>query len=251
MERRGRNSITEAVVLKTYRIGEYHKNITFHSPSDGIVRGIAYGAYRGRSKLSGVTDPFGRLKIYLYYEPVKQNYKINDVELIESYDGIRQDLTKFYVASLWAEIVIRSHGGGDEHPPVFQLLTQALGYLDRVDSVTAILIQFLWRYVTTIGYSQDPDRCSECGRLIRAEEVAFVSRGPDIVCEGCAGYTKTPLSPGVRRFLKYSSGVSLDEAMRVGLDPAGGAVAKEALFTLIQNIIEAPLNTLRSSGSML
>ena len=108
-----RNIRTEAIVLKTGRVGEIHKSVTLLTPELGLVEAIAHGVYKGKGKLGGVSDPFCWSMSYLYYEPVKKNYKITDMECRELFERIRGDLGRYYAASLWAEVVIRSHAGGE------------------------------------------------------------------------------------------------------------------------------------------
>ena len=246
--------MTEGIVLKTHRIGEIHKGVTFHSPSKGVASGIAHGAYRTKSRIAGTTDPFSRARFYLYEEPVKGSCKINDAELLDGYHGVRDSLIKYYVASLWAEVIIKSHGGGAEDASVFQLLAGGLSALDRVPETGTddLLIQFLWRYLSAIGFGSGLDRCAACARKIRVEERIYVSRGPGLVCDSCAGGIPVgSLAPGARRYLAYAERASFDAAARVRLEPGTVGEAKAAILTLVQNVIEGPLNTLRSAGGLL
>ena len=169
--RTGRNLVTEGIVLKTHRIGEIHKGVTFHSPLRGIVTGIAHGAYRPKSRLGGTTDPFCRARFYLYLEPVKDSCKINDAELLEGYHGIREGLIKYFIASLWTEVIIRTHGGGGEDGAVHTLLTGALRALDgQPESGTDdLLVQFLWKYMSAIGHGSR-DRAVDRAGLRSAKE---------------------------------------------------------------------------------
>ena len=90
-----RNLRTESIILRTRRIGELHKGLTCLTRSCGIIDVIAYGAGKGKSKLSGMVDPFSLLYMYLYYDPVKDSYKVSDIEQRAIFPGIRSELGKF------------------------------------------------------------------------------------------------------------------------------------------------------------
>ena len=144
-----RNLRTDSIILRSRRIGELHKGITCLTRSCGIIDAIAYGAGKGKSKLSGMVDPFSLLYLYLYYDPVKDSYKVSDIEQRTIFPGIRSELDKFYIASFWSELILRSFSGGGESELIYPLLAGSLVELNMADKAgqSLILIQFLWRYL--------------------------------------------------------------------------------------------------------
>ncbi|MDA3939799.1 MAG: recombination protein O N-terminal domain-containing protein [Spirochaetia bacterium] len=100
-----RNIKTDSIILRSRRIGELHKGLSCLTRSHGIIDAIAYGAGKGKSKLAGLVDPFSLLYLYLYFDPVKDNYKISDIEQRTIFPNIRLELGKFYIASFWAELI--------------------------------------------------------------------------------------------------------------------------------------------------
>ena len=111
---RRRNSIESAVVLKSARMGEIHRSVTLLTPRRGVVWATAHGAGKAASKLKAAAIPFACVTAYLYHDPVRDSFKVTDVEPLDLHGAIRADLGKFFTASLWVEIVLRSHGGGTE-----------------------------------------------------------------------------------------------------------------------------------------
>ena len=49
------------------------------------------------------TQPFYRVRAYVYHDPVKKSYKFTDLETIGQCYGISESIEKFYMASLVAE----------------------------------------------------------------------------------------------------------------------------------------------------
>ena len=126
-----RNFIIEAIVLKTQRMGECHKVVTFLTKSKGIITGIAHGAKKIKSALRSATEPLNLCKVYFYHNPVKNSYKISDIDCIESFDEIPCNLSHFYTASLWIEIILKSFGGGDVNSSIFDLFVKSLYLLSK------------------------------------------------------------------------------------------------------------------------
>ncbi|MBN1685789.1 MAG: DNA repair protein RecO [Spirochaetales bacterium] len=248
-----RNLVTEGLILKNGRIGEIHKAVTLLSPGHGILSAIAHGAYKGKSKLSGVTGVFSRSRLYLYHDPVRDSYKITDVEPISCFDNVRGELEKYYTASLWAEVVLRTYAGGGEFGEVYRLFCEALLLLDNCwpEKNDAVLALFLFRYVDSLGYLPDFNACERCGRDLEENEPWHVCDDGSIRCSGCAAGDSPRITPGARRYLSYASEKPVEEVLKVDLDGVSRVELKRAMISIVQQLIGGPLNTLRGAGGIL
>jgi len=246
-----RNIKTDSIILRSRRIGELHKGLTCLTRSYGIIDAIAYGAGKGKSKLSGLVDPFSLLYLYLYFDPVKDNYKISEIEQKMIFPGIRLELKKFYIASFWAEIVLKSFSGGGESQSVYPLLAKSLVILNKADKdeQNLILIQFIWRYLEISGFQSDISNCSRCEKIFSDTETAFFDeRNNEIVCSGCrAQGDMLHFTTGGLKYLKYSSKLDIERSMSIGLDSKSVGVLKRILIAMVQGIVEYPLNTLKKN----
>lgn len=244
-----RNIKTDSIILRSRRIGELHKGLSCLTRSNGIIDAIAYGAGKGKSKLSGLVDPFSLLHLYLYFDPVKDSYKISDIEQKMIFPNIRLKLGKFYIASFWAELILKSFSGGGESGRVYPLFAQSLSILNKAEKgdQNLILIQFIWRYLGISGFQADIENCSECGKsFIDTETVLFDERDNEIVCSNCR--TKMDMlqfTTGSLKYLRYTSTLALDKSMKIGLDNKSVDTLKHILFVMVQGIVEYPLNTLK------
>lgn len=249
----GRNLTSEAIVLKTHRIGEIHKSVTFLTPSFGIINAIAHGAYKGRSKLGGLTDPFNVSLFYLYYEPVKKTYKITDAEPRKMLDGIRKNLKKLYTASLWAETVMKTFAGGERFEPIFSLLSECLHVLDYCpeEKIDEIIVQFLYRYLSLIGYMPALERCGICSHTFKSGEALYIDSLGVLACSNCSRSKQTTLSPGAVRYLRHTSKLPVESTLHTSLEAVALSGARTCLLAIVQHIIEQPLKSLASSGGLL
>lgn len=247
-----RNIRTEGIVLKAGRIGEIHKSVTFLAPDLGVVEAIAHGVYKGKGKLASGTDPYARSTLYLYYEPVKQSYKVVDLEVLDLYEAVRGNIDRYYAAALWAEVILRSHAGGGGWPELYSLLAGSLGELAGMEDSKLVEIQFLWRYVAHAGFLPDLRSCGSCGRAIEEQVPAYHRRSQgDFVCSACAEEeslpaTETVLSPGAKRYLLHTGELPLDEALKIGLAAPAKTQTVRILYALVQDLVETPLRTLES-----
>ena len=249
-----RSSFTEAIVLRKTRVSEMHKSLTLLTPRRGLVQALAYGAYKIRSRFRSASEPFNHLKVYLYHDPVKDQYKLTDVEALDLFEGLRGDLPRFYAASLWAEASLKSYGAGEDTPDLYLLLLEALRLLDHGagEEIAVISVQFLWRFMHLLGLLPDFRDCSRCGRPIGAEEtVHFPPGGSAGVCSRCDPGHSPSLPPRACRYLEKTLELPLERAVRVRITPETLGVLKRTTYRLVQDLLESPLNTIRSGGGFL
>ncbi len=240
----------DALVLHTRRIGEYHKGISCVTPGLGLINAIVYGAYRGKSKFSGITEPFSYVFLHLYYNPVKKVYKVSDAEEKRSFSALKENLSRFYRASLFSEIVLKSHGGGGDSKNIFSLLKEAFSFLNVCDTskMDLAVIQYLWRFLLLSGMNPDLHFCGRCGRKVGTNEVfLFVPEENAFVCGNCGTSGSFKLNGGERKYLEYTGRQEFEAAVKVGLDTSSVFLLRQFLLSLIQNFLEFPLRSLQNS----
>jgi DNA repair protein RecO (recombination protein O) len=243
-----RHSVTQAIVLQSRQFGEIHKTVTLFTADEGLVTAVAHGAKKMASRLRSTTEVFCLSRVYLYHDPVKRSTKITDMEGLSLFHGIRASLSRYYAASLWVEVVLKSFGGGDSAAAMFALLQESLALCEVASPEGAhrLTLLFLWRTLELAGSAPDPRRCGRCGRGLEPEEPAAAG-GADapVVCAGCAraiGGTR-PLPPGTRQYLLHTAALPLAAAAAVGLEPAAAEALRGLLLGLVQEVLELPLSS--------
>ncbi len=116
-----RTVATPAIVIRRERMGESHKGLVLlDGRTSGLVRATAYGAWKMHSSLRLGSEPFVHSLARLYHDPVKNTCKVTDLEVRESFDGLRADLARIEAASLWAEVVQKSLAAGETAGGLFR-----------------------------------------------------------------------------------------------------------------------------------
>ncbi len=241
-----RHSVTQAIVLQSRQFGEIHKTVTLFTPGEGLVSAVAHGAKKIGSRLRSTTEVFCLSRVFLYYDPVKRSYKITDMEGLSLFHGIRASLARYYAASLWAELILKSYAGGESARPLFVLLRDSLALCEQApqEAVRRLSLQFLWRYLSLTGQAPELERCSECGRPVGPDESMAWGESAAL-CPRCAvrSVGAAPVPAGARRYLLYTSALGLEGAARVGLDEAGERALRSLLLGLVQSVVEVPLSS--------
>ncbi|MCK5674727.1 MAG: DNA repair protein RecO, partial [Spirochaetales bacterium] len=189
------------------------------------------------------------LHLHIYFDPVKDNYKISDIEQMMIFPNIRQELGKFYIASFWAELILKSFSGGGESELIYPLLAKSLEILNKAEKgeQNLILVQFIWRYLGISGFQSDLNYCSKCeNKFSDTEKVYFEDSSNEIVCVNCRNKVDMiQFSSGGLKYLKHSSKLEIEQSMKIGLDSKSIDILKRILLAMVQGIVEYPLNTLK------
>ncbi|MFW5801965.1 MAG: DNA repair protein RecO [Spirochaeta sp.] len=166
-----RDQCFTAIILSQRPVGEIHAGVTLLTEYQGMVSAIAHGVHSARGSLRGKIAPFTIAEFDLYHDPVKNRSKITDVVIETQLPGIRENIERYFTASLWAEIILKTHGGGEASSFVYSLLYESLHSLSMCDprDIRRRSIQFLLRWLDGVGGIEDRQLS-----LLSAESLMYV-----------------------------------------------------------------------------
>ncbi len=248
-----RSITTQAIVIRRERLGDFHKSLSLLTSDMGLIRATAYGAYRMHSSLRMGSEPFTVCTARLYHNPVKQSYKITEIEIRETFGSLIRDLSRLVAASLWAEVALKSYAAGETSDMLFRLFLGSLELLDQADTrgEPYVTIQFLWRFLSLAGYQPMLDVCCQCGIPFRDGPAFFSPAIHGFLCSSCVPQNARSVPTGALRYLAATGAQPLPRASQVTLEPAGLRSLRETLPLMVQSVLEGELVTLRNVGAAL
>lgn len=178
----------EGIVLKELRFKETSKILTILTPHQGKIFAIARGAYRPKSQIVGTTQPFSYNRFVLFKG--KNFYYINQIDPIESYYSIRENMHRLLYGSYMLELADSSILEGEENVRVFLLLKKGLKVLsDTEKDFVKFIAAYEMKFISFLGYKPLLDRCAVCGEK-DIEDMAFSIISGGIVCNRCSPIVK-------------------------------------------------------------
>ncbi|MCG8452317.1 MAG: DNA repair protein RecO [Spirochaetales bacterium] len=243
---------TPALVLKSRPVGENHRGLSMLVKGEGLLHPFAYGAQGRRSSMRATAAPYNRGIAHLHYDGSKDRWRLTGFDAEETHDGLRENLDRFYLASVWAEILLNSHGGGVDSEALFQHSIQAFMRLSQSSGEVGrrLALAFYWGYLNLEGVSPNLQYCSKCGKILpcgRSDLPSYYYDDGSFIGGGChhgAGYE---VSEGVRKWLMSVEREGWDSAERIGLGLSVLRQAESWLLFMVQNFLERPLKSLRAS----
>ena len=172
----------EAVVLRTHKLGEADRIVTFLTRYNGQVRAVAKGVRRAASKFGARLEPFMVAEIQ-FYEGRTLDI-VNQVETISSYGReIIEDYRTYTTATAMVETAEKLTGE-DSSPQQYLLLIGALRSLaNKEHDASLVLDSYLLRALAIAGWAPNFGDCSRCGAI--GPHQAFVMQLGGVVCREC------------------------------------------------------------------
>jgi DNA repair protein RecO (recombination protein O) len=185
------NYKVNGIVLKARHFGESDRILTILDRDLGKLEGVAKGARRAQSTLRGPCQPFSHNLFFLWHG--KSLDGISQVEVVDSFAGLRDNLLKLAAASYLVELVDDVARERDPSPELFDLLLESFRWLEEAEpnasAVTHILRAFDLRFLGLAGFAPTLDACASCGSPAEAwaggGAVAFSAAAVGIVCPAC------------------------------------------------------------------
>ena len=201
------NYVTDAINLKSYNLSESDKIIVMYSKEKGLIKGIAKGVKKPKSKLGARMDCLVANTVMLHQG--KTFNTICQAESINTFKQTRTDLDKIFYSMYIAEIV---HNFGLEDDPssneIYNLLYEALGKISEAKNKVEIIIaviKFQLKMMAESGFSLEFDTCLNCRHQTSGQTVYFVSELGGIVCKDCVSavpYAKKQMPAKLCDFFK-------------------------------------------------
>jgi len=167
----------EGVVLRTYRLGEADRIIVLCTRRHGKVRAVAKGVRKTKSKFGSRLEPTSHVALQLY--DGRDLDIVTQVDSIDHFRTIRDDLDRLTKASTMLEVVDQIAQEGGVNPRLYQMLIGGLRALAGHNG-PLVVPAFFWKLLALEGYSPLLDGCAECGRS--DDLVAFDLDSGGVLC---------------------------------------------------------------------
>jgi len=234
---------SEALILRTYKLGEVDRIVVFLTRDRGKKRGVAKGARRVRSRFLGALEPMTRAGVAYYEREQRDLVRINYVE------PIRSPLSRpgsdalghvGYFAELIDEWAPEAHA--DER--LFRLgasITEAIAAGAMADPLARYFEYWLLRLQ---GVYPSLVSCVGCAAPLVGGAV-MPPRDNVFVCPACAPGSGTRVGIEALKFLKAAGGTSPDRLETLPLQPAASRELETVHRRLLNLHLEKELKSAR------
>jgi DNA repair protein RecO (recombination protein O) len=201
---------TEAIILKTFPLGEADRLVSFLGRSSGRVRGVAAGARRLKNRYGSTLEVLSHVQIWYDEKETRDLVRIQQAELLESFHKAQSDYglsTGLAVISEISEVVLPEH---EVSEPMFRLILLAAREVERTGGWHLPLSYFAFWTVRLGGWLPRFDRCVACDTPFASKPAFYDVHQAGLFCEKCRRSGMKPLHVEARNLAERFAGERLD-----------------------------------------
>jgi DNA repair protein RecO (recombination protein O) len=186
----GRSYKTEAIVLRSMRLGEADRVLHLYTLDRGRIGAVAKGVRKTKSRFGARLEPLSHVELVLHVGSGELQ-TITGVELMRSHRAAREDPYRLGVGLIGLESMLRLYSEQEASPRAFGALARFLDVLDELPtrmtspSLEPLALSFQLKLLWLAGYLPHLTSCAECGDP--GPFVGYSPRAGGAVCRACAG----------------------------------------------------------------
>ncbi len=203
----------QGIVLRTHKLGEADRIITFITERHGKVRAVAKGVRKTKSKFGARLEPISHVALQLYEG--RQLDIVTQAESIDHFKAIRVDLDRLTRAVTMLEAVDQLSLEREPNPDLYRMLLGALRTVAARNS-PLVVAGFHWKILALEGFRPQVETCVVCD-----EPDGLVAFDPTEGGLLCAEHRRgTRVSPEAVELLRQILGGRLATALEAESSPA-------------------------------
>lgn len=178
---------TEALILRTYNFGEADKIVVCLTHKAGVIRGVAKGCRKLRSRFGAALEPFTLAKINYYQKENQELVTLNQVEIVKSHFDLSGNAEILTGLAYMGDLVIEFSPPYEPNERLFRMVKACLEAICESQSDLQIILRYFEIWLLKLeGFLPDIRRCGECHRGFDEKESAFVNSDLTFRCRQCS-----------------------------------------------------------------
>lgn len=192
---------TEAITLRRRRTRDADALVTLWGRSCGKIVASTRSVLKTSSRYAGITQPFNRMQVILYAKFDDQDiWTLTQASLVESYDGVQNDLHRISFASNLVEWIDALSGEFQSSERIWRMLLDVMKRWNQFPPLLEELAYYQLHLLVDAGLQPQLDRCGECQKTA-SRYWRYVVRKGGLICESC-GREGVRLSGGAVEILR-------------------------------------------------
>jgi DNA repair protein RecO len=141
-----------AICIRAWDWSETSQTVLLFSREYGLIRGVAKGAKREKSRFSGGFEAPSRGHIQFSSKPAEGLTLLTAWDLMQSYYAMRCSLRSFHSGMAMVDLVQHALDVSDPHAAIFDALESALSRLGDAQAETWGLLRLIWTILDDTGH---------------------------------------------------------------------------------------------------
>ena len=193
---------SDALVLRTYKLGETSKIVVLLTRERGKVRAVAKGARGGRPRYQSALEPLSEVRVGLYGRQGAELLRLGECELLRSaFRAGERGLETALFLSYLAELLDAFSPEGEAEEKVYRLAL-AVVHAAEEGGAGPLLARYLEAWLLKLHGIYPPlDHCAGCHRPLAPGSLRYHRASHGFVCDDCGPASGPVLPEGACSFL--------------------------------------------------
>ena len=177
---------SDAIILKTYPLGEADRIVAFFSREHGKVRGVANGARKMKNRFGAALEPLTHARLQFYEKENRDLVRIQSAEILDSPMALFADYDRAVLAGHMVDLTDRFLPEHQPHDAVFRLVRMMLQAVKDDCPLDIAACYFEVWMLRLAGVFPDLFQCSVCAKPLNLAEDRHLAPGLQaVICAGC------------------------------------------------------------------
>ena len=190
---------TEAIVIRTHKLGEADKIVIMLTRDAGVVRGTARGARKMKSRYGASLEPFTHVRVSYFEKESRELVSLGQTEIVSSHFELLADDRAYTLLEYLGELILEFSPPHEPNEKLFRMVAATLEDFVREPGARSGLARYfeIWT-LKLAGFWPELKACARCRRqLPQAGAEAAYAQGAALVCGPCASGAGLPVSTEV------------------------------------------------------
>ena len=187
---------TDAVVLRTYNLAESDRIVVCLTRSSGLVRGVAKGARRMKSRFGAALEPFTLVRLAFYEKENRELVSISTAEILKSNFEVNVQPEVAEVLAYMGELINEFAPPHEADEKMFRMLTACVDALASARGCERQITRYFEIWLLRLaGLFPDLRACAGCGLELNDAVPSSVDVELNSYCSDCRPQVPSNLSP--------------------------------------------------------
>jgi len=207
---------TNAIVLKRIPYSDTSVICSVFTEEMGKVSILAKGAWKQKNALGPILEPINHIHLQFYNKNSRNIQVVKDVEFIQQFSDLRNNLGRMIVAFAIVEIIDKSTLEKNPYPILYRLGWRVLDKInDNNQNFLFVFSFFLYQLLLRLGFMINLKNCRKCDRDVTQGGMDDYSG--ELVCIDCVAQSQIKIGKNGCAFLKQLSNLHLDNLNTISM----------------------------------
>lgn len=193
---------TDAIVLRSYNLAEADRIVVCLTRNAGLVRAVAKGARRMKSRFGAALEPFTVIRLDFYERENRELVTISRAEILKSNFELAAQLEVAEVLGYMAELIGEFAPPHEANDRLYRMLNACVEALGAAPDAAKLVLRYFEIWLLRLaGSFPDVSACIVCGTELTPAQPLYVDFESMVRCASCSRGIGTPLRPATQQQL--------------------------------------------------